>query len=102
MLLWLFYMRALLVASEIAICEAQSHDRATEAIAICALEIETRLHNGTGKGRAVTLTISTYSANWRGAVTCLACALNLDEAIHGAIVVEAGHPARAIKAGVAK
>ena len=40
------------MAREVAIREAQSRDRATEAIVIGAFEIEARLHSGAGQIRA--------------------------------------------------
>jgi hypothetical protein len=54
---------------EVAIREAQSRDRATEAVVIGALKIEAWLHNGAWKGRADPLALSTQGANWHGAVT---------------------------------
>jgi len=56
----LIYICAPLVAGEVAIREAQSRDRATEAIVIGALKIKARLHNGAGKGRADSFTPSTH------------------------------------------
>jgi hypothetical protein len=58
----LIYIWAPLVAGEVAIREAQSRDRATEAIVIGALKINARLHNGAGKGRADPLAVSTLIA----------------------------------------
>jgi hypothetical protein len=45
-------LRRPLVAREVAIREAQSRDRATEAIVIGALEVEARLHHGAAQIRA--------------------------------------------------
>jgi hypothetical protein len=45
-------LRRSLVVREVAIREAQSRDRATEAIVIGALKIEARLHHGAGQIRA--------------------------------------------------
>jgi hypothetical protein len=59
-----------LVAREVAICEAQSRDRATEAIVIGAFEIEARLHNGAGKIRADPVAADTQGAERHTAVTC--------------------------------
>ena len=62
-------LRRPLVAREVAIREAQSRDRATEAIVIGALKIEARLHHGAGHVRADPVAANTQGAERHTAVT---------------------------------
>ena len=62
-------LRRPLVAREVAIREARSRDRATEATVIGALKIEARLHHGAGHVRADPVAANTQGAERHTAVT---------------------------------
>lgn len=62
-------LRRPLVVREVAIREAQSRDRATEAIVIGALKIEARLHHGAGHVRADPVAANAQGAKRHTAIT---------------------------------